>query len=125
MSDTTDSDVKAVHDIAVSLRNDGYTVGFDSSDVVEDFDDHVEAGRELLDADDLGGYFVVAHRQGQTDYASSVIVRDPVAHGVVQIEMLGAHFRTVLEALPLNTTELVEAIVDEAITVDEMEDGDG
>lgn len=124
MSDTTNSDVKAVHDLSVSLRNDGYTVGFDSSDVVEDFDDHVEAGRELLDADDLGGYFVVAHRQGQTDYASSVIVRDPVAHGVVQIEMLGAHFRTVLEALPLNTTELVEAIVDEALTVDDMEDDD-
>lgn len=121
-TNTDEPDVKAAHDLAVSLRNDGYSVGFDSSDVVDDFDDHVSAGRELLDADDLGGYFVIAHRQGQTDYASSVIVRDPVAHGVVQIEMLGAHFRTVLDALPLSTAELVDAMVDEAITVDDVED---
>lgn len=121
MSDALE-DVKAAHDLAVSLRNDGYTIGFDSSDVVEDFDDHVNAGRELLEADDLSGYFTVAHREGRTDYSSSVVVRDPVAHGVVQIEMLGAHFRAVLEALPLETTELVEAVVDEAIAIDEYDE---
>jgi gamma-glutamyltranspeptidase len=121
MSDEVD--VKAVHDLAVSLRNDGYEVGLDAEDIVEDFNEHVENGRALLDEDDLSGYFVVAHREGQTDYASSVIVEDSVAYGIVQIEMLGAHFRTVLEALPMNTSELVDAMVDEAITIDTMDGG--
>lgn len=122
MTDEDLEDVKAAHDLAVSLRNDGYTVGFDSDDVVEDFDQHVQDAQELLEADDLSGFFVVAHREGQTDYASSVVVNDSVAWGVVQIEMLGSHFRTIVDALPLGTTELVESIVDEALTIDDVED---
>jgi len=124
MSDKRTPEVKAAHDLAVSLRNDGYTVGFDSSDVVEDFDQHVDAGRDLLEADDLGAYFVVAHREGQTDYSSSVVLKDDVTWGIVQIEMLGAHFRTVLDALPLDTTDLIEAMVDEALTIDENDELD-
>lgn len=115
-------EIKAVHDLATALRNDGYTVGLDAEDVVEDFDEHVTAAQAQLDAGDLAAYYVIAHREGQTDYSSSVIVDDSVAWGVVQIEMLGAHFRTVLDALPLDTTELVEAIVDEAITIDPTDD---
>lgn len=118
---TDNPEVKAAHDLATALRNEGYTVGFDSSDVVEEFDDHTVAAQRMLEADDLGAFFVVAHREGQTDYSSSVVVDDNVAWGVIQIEMLGAHFRTVLNALPLDTSELIEAIVDEALTIDEME----
>jgi hypothetical protein len=113
------SDVKAAHDIATALRNDGYTIGFDSADVVKDFDSHVAAAQSNLDADDLGAFFVVAHRDGQTDYATSVILEHDVAWGVIQIEMLGSHFRTVLEALPLDTTDLIEAMVDEALVIDD------
>lgn len=120
----SESDVKTAHDLATALRNEGYTIGFDSSDVVDDFGAHVSAGQELLDADDLAAHFVVAHREGQTDYSSSVIVDEPVAYGVVQIEMLGAHFRTVLETLPLDTTELIDAMVDEALAIDDMGDPD-
>ena len=116
--------VKAAHALVTSLRADGRTVGFDSSDVVEDFDDHVAAGQDLLDAEDLGAFFVVAHRDGQTDYSTSVVLQDNVAWGVIQIEMLGSHFRTVLDALPLDTTDLIEAMVDEALTIDDMEEGD-
>jgi hypothetical protein len=124
MSDDRTPEVKAAHDLATSLRNDGYTVGFDSSDVVEDFDEHVDAGQQLLDADDLGAYFVVAHREGQTDYSTSVVLEDNVAWGVIQIEMLGAHFRTVLDALPLDTSDLIEAMVDEALTINENDEFD-
>ena len=116
------SDVKAAHDIATALRNDGYTVGFDSSDVVEDFDDHVAAAQADLNPDDLGAFFMVAHRDGQTDYATSVVLEHDVAWGVIQIEMLGAHLRTVLEALPLDATDLIEAMVDEALVIDDLED---
>lgn len=122
-SETDPPRVKAAHDLATALRNEGYTVGFDADDVVEDFDDHAAAARGQLDADDLAAFFVVAHREGQTDYSSSVVVRDDVAWGVTQIEMLGAHFRTVLEALPLETTDLIDAMVDEALTVDESRGG--
>ena len=115
--------VKAAHDLATALRNDGYTVGFNAEDVVEDFDEHADQAQAQLDADDLAAFFVVAHREGQTDYSSSVVVRDDVAWGVTQIEMLGAHFRTVLEALPLDTSELIDAMVDEAVTIDETGDG--
>ena len=116
------SRIKAAHDLSTSLRAEGYTVGFDSADIVEDWPTHVERGQRLLDYDDLGGYFVVAHRDGQTDYATSVVVNDSVAWGVVQIEMLGAHFRAVHDALPLNVDELIEAMVDEAVTIDENAD---
>lgn len=115
-------EVKAAHDIATTLRNDGYTIGFGSSDVVDDFDDHAIAAKRMLDVEDLGAFFVVSHRDGQTDYSTSVVLRDDVAWGVIQIEMLGAHFRAVLEALPLDTSDLIDAMVDEAITIDENED---
>ena len=118
------SDVKAAHDIATALRSDGYTIGFDSSDIVEDFDDHVAAAQADLDADDLGAFFTVAHRDGQTDYATSVVLKHDVAWGVVQVEMLGAHFRTVLEALPLDSTDLIKAMVDEALVIDNLENDD-
>jgi hypothetical protein len=120
--DDDPADVKAAHDIATALRNDGYTIGFDSADVVEDFDDHVAAAQADLGADDLGAFFTVAHRDGQTDYATSVVLEHDVAWGVIQIEMLGSHFRTVLEALPLDTADLIEAMVDEALTIDDLED---
>lgn len=113
--------IKAAHDVVDALRAEGYTVGFDSDDVVEDFDEHAGEAQDQLDAEDLAAFFVVAHREGQTDYSSSVVLEDEVAWGLVQIEMLGAHFRTVLDALPLSTTELVDAMVDEAIAADEME----
>ena len=115
---TDDASVKAAHEIATTLRNKGYTVGFDGSDLVDDFDEHIATGQQMLEPDDLSGFFVVAHRDGQTDYSSSIAVEDNVAFGVLQIEMLGAHFRTVLDTLPLDTTTLVEAMVDEAITID-------
>lgn len=116
--------VKAVHDVVTALRNDGYTVGFDSDDVVEDFDEHVAQGQQQLDADDLAAYFVVAHREGQTDYGTSVVLGDDVVWGLIQVEMLGAHFRAVLDALPLSTTDLIDAMIDEAIAVDDMEGED-
>lgn len=126
MTDDDPSKVEAAHDLATTLRNEGYTVGFDSSDVVEEFDEHVDAAQQQLDAEDLGAFFVVAHRDGQTDYSSSVVLDHDVAWGVIQIEMLGAHFRSVLDALPLDTTALVEAMVDEALTIDEHDaDPDG
>jgi hypothetical protein len=120
MADDT-PDLKAVHDLQTALRNEGYTVGFGADDVVADFDDHVHDAQAQLDADDLAAFFVIAHREGQTDYASSVIVDDEVAWGVTQIQLLGAHFRTVLDALPLDTTDLIDAMVDEALTLDEDE----
>ena len=120
MSD--DEQVRAAHDLSTTLRNKGYSVGFDTDDLVEDFDEHTASGQALLDADDLGAFFVIAHRQGQTDYGSSVVLDDSLAYSLIQIEMLGSHFRTVLDTLPLSTTELVDAMVDEALTIDDMED---
>lgn len=120
-----DAKVKAAHDVVTTLRNEGYTVGFDSEDVVEDFDEHISQGKQQLDADDLGAFFIVAHREGQTDYGSSVVLGDDVVWGLIQIEMLGAHFRAVLDALPLTATDLVDAMVDEAIAVDDIEVEDG
>ncbi|WP_254535257.1 hypothetical protein [Halomarina litorea] len=117
----SDSEVQAAHQLITTLRNQGYTVGLDTDDIVEDFNDHTVSAQALLDADDLGAFFVIAHRQGQTDYSTSVILDESVAWGVIQIEMLGSHFRTVLDALPLSTTELVDAMVDEAITIEEMD----
>lgn len=124
-SDEPESDVQAVHDLSMALRNEGYSVGLDSSDYVEDFDEHAAEAQDLLDVDDLGGFFVISHRQGQTDYATSVVVDDNVAWGLVQIEMLGAHFRTVLQALPVDTSDLVNAMVDEALTIEDMDGGPG
>jgi len=117
------AEVKAAHDIALALRNDGYSIGYDSDDVLEDFDEHVEHGQDLLDPDDLGGFFVVAHRDGQTDFGTSVVLRDEVAYGVVQIQMLGAHFRAVHDTLPLDVETLVDAMIDEALTISDL-DGD-
>jgi hypothetical protein len=37
--------------------------------------------------------------------------------------MLGAHFRSVLEATGLDTTDLIDAMVDEALAIDGGEDG--
>lgn len=117
------SDVKAAHDLVTALRNEGHTVGFESGDLVDAFDDHVERAQAQLDADDLAAFYVIAHRQGQTDYSSSVVVDDSVIWGLIQVEMLGAHFRTVLESLPLDTTELIDAMVDEALAIDEIGEG--
>lgn len=114
-------ELKALHDISLALRADGYTVGFDASDLNDDFTDHVTESKRLLDVDDLGGYFIVAHRDGQTDYASDVVVEDSLAYGIVQIEMLAAHFRAVHETLPLSVGDLVDAMVDEAVTVEDNE----
>lgn len=46
-------EVKAAHDLALALRQDGYSVGFDSSDVVDDFDEHSAQAQAMLGADDL------------------------------------------------------------------------
>lgn len=40
---------------------------------------------------------------------------------LAQIQMLGAHFRSVLEASGLETTTLVDAMVDEAIAIEEAD----
>lgn len=117
--------VSNAHELVTALRNDGYTVGFDASDVVDEFDENIEKTRELLDGDELAGYFLVAARDGRTDYSSSVVVDDPVVHGVTQIQMLGAHFRVVLEHTGLDTSSLVDAMVDEAITIDEPDEQRG
>lgn len=69
--------------------------------------------------DNRSGCFVVAHREGQTDYTSSVVGRDS-ADGVVQIEMLDAHVRTVLESPPLEMAELVA----KALAIDDTEADD-
>jgi len=116
--------LEAAHDLATSLRNEGYTIGYGRSDVVDDFDEHVQAAHDQLDVEDLGAFFVVAHRDGQTDYSSSVVLQNDLAWGLIQIEMLGAHFRTVHDALPLSTSKLVSAMVDEALTIDDMEGTD-
>lgn len=122
VDDEPSSKVEAAHDVVNALRAEGHTVGFQSEDIVEDFDSHAEQAKATLDADDLAGFFVVAHRSGHTDFASSVVLGDSVAWGLVQIEMLGAHFRSVHDQLPLDTTELIEAMMDEAIAVEEMDD---
>lgn len=117
------SDVELAHDLTTSLRADGYTVGFDTDeDVVDGFDDHKQEAAELLEGDDVSSFFLVVERGENADYATSVIVEDNVVWGLAQIQMLGAHFRTVLDALPFGTEGLISAIVDEALTIDE--DGD-
>lgn len=119
------SDVQAAHDLTTSLRADGYSVGFDVDDVVADFPEHKQQATELLEGDDVSSFFLVVERGESADYSTSVIVDDDVVWGVSQIQMLGAHFRTVLDALPLSTTDLVSAVVDEALTIDEETDGGG
>lgn len=114
--------VKAAHDVVDSLRAEGYTVVLHTSDVVDDFEHGVERSKELLEADDLAACFVVAHREGQTDYGTTVVVNDSTIWGLIQIEMLGAHFRTVHDALPLDVDELVDAMIDEAVSTEEVGD---
>lgn len=114
--------VQAAHALTTALRAEGYTIGFDTEDIVEDFDEHREMAAALLDEDDVAAFFITVAREGQTDYSSSVIVDDSTVWGVTQIQLLGAHFRTVLDTLPLSTTELVDAIVDEAVTIEENDD---
>lgn len=115
---------KVVHDVMNRLRADGYEVGLNAGDYVDAFPEHVQETKRQLDAEDLRACFLVAYREGHTDYSSAVSVDDSVAWGVIQIQMLGAHFRTVLDALSLSTTDLVSAMVDEALAVDELEEAD-
>ena len=117
-------DVELAHDLTTTLRADGYTVGFDSSDVVGDFDEHKQTAGELLEGDDVSSFFLVVERGETTDYSTSVIVADSTVWGVSQIQMLGAHFRTVLDSLPLSTETLISAMVDEAVTIDEADAGE-
>lgn len=112
---------KAAHDLITSLRGEGYTVGFDSSDTLEDFEKHAKQAQAQLDQDDLAAFFVVAHRDEQTDYSTSVVVDDEMVWALIQIEMLGAHFRTVYERVPLEASELIDVMVDEALAVDEIQ----
>lgn len=111
-------ELKAAHELTTKLRADGYSVGFDADDLVEDFDDHREQAHEVLDGDDVSAYFLVVERGQNADFSSSVVVDDPVVYGVSQIQMLGAHFRTVLDNTGLDTSELVESMVDEALAID-------
>lgn len=113
------TELKKAHELTTKLRADGYSVGFDADDLVDDFDDHREQSIALLEADDVSAFFLVVERDQQTDFSSSVVVSDPVVYGVSQIQMLGAHFRTVLDNTGLETTELVESMVDEALVIDE------
>lgn len=118
-------DVQLAHDLTTALRADGYTVGFDTDEVVEDFADHKQQAAALLEGDDISSFFLVVERSGDTtDYSTSVIVENSTVWGVSQIQMLGAHFRTIYDALPLSTEDLISAIVDEALTIDDTAGGE-
>jgi len=115
------SEEKRAHELITTLRNDGYDVAY-GADTNDAFDDHVAEARAALDEPDaLMGYYLVAMAEGQTDYYSSTVVEGSTAMALAQIQMLGAHFRSVLEATGLETTTLVDAMVDEAITIEEAD----
>ena len=117
-------DVKAAHDLGVKLRADGYSVGFEADDVLDEqtFADHKEQAAKTLFDEDVASFYLAVERDQHTDYSTSCIVQDQSVWGISQIQMLGAHFRMVHDALPLSTSELIDAMVDEAITIDEDED---
>lgn len=119
---TDGESAKRAHELLTALRNDGYEVAY-GADTNEDFPEHVGVARDALeDPDQLMGYFLVAMTEGQTDYYSSTVLEGGTPMAVAQIQMLGAHFRSVLEATGLDTTVLVDAMVDEALAID---GGDG
>lgn len=113
---------KRTHELITALRNDGYSVAY-GADTNDDFPNHVAAARDALDAEELMGYYLVAMAPETTDYYSSTVVEGGTEMAIAQIQMLGAHFRSVLEFTGLETTQLVDAVVDEAITIEETDDG--
>ena len=118
MSDN-DEETKRAHELITALRNDGYDVAY-GVDTNEDFSEHVGVARDAFnDPDELMGYFLVAMTEGRTDYYSSTILGGGTPVALAQIQMLGAHFRTVLEATGLDTTDLIDAMVDEALAVED------
>ena len=117
-------ETKRAHELITALRNDGYDVAY-GTETNEDFPEHVDLARDALeDPDELMGYFLVAMNEGQTDYYSSTVLRAGPPVGMAQIQMLGAHFRAVLDATGLDTTDLIDAMVDEALAVNEGEADD-
>ncbi len=106
-----------------ALRNEGYTVSY-SGAVNSDFEKHVEeAKKPLEEPDDLMGFYLLAMLEGRTDYYSSTVLGGGPPSAIAQIQMLGSHFRSVLDSTGLETTTLVEAMVDEALTIDDSEQG--
>ena len=115
-------EAKRAHTLITALRNDGYDVAY-GADTNEDFPEHVDVAREALEEPaELMGYFLVAMTEGQTDYYSSTVLGGGTPVALAQIQMLGAHFRTVLEATGLDTTDLIDAMVDEALAIDGVDD---
>jgi hypothetical protein len=116
-------EAKRAHELITSLRNDGYDVAY-GADINEDFSEYVGIARDALeDPDELMGYFLVAMTEGQTDYYSSTVLGSGTPVALAQIQMLGAHFRSVLEATGLDTTDLIDAMADEALAIDGGDDG--
>jgi hypothetical protein len=116
-------ETKRAHELITALRNDGHDVAY-GVDTNEDFPEHVGIARDALeDPDELMGYFLVAMTEGQTDYYSSTVLGSGTPVALAQIQMLGAHFRSVLEATGLDTTDLIDAMVDEALAIDGGDDG--
>lgn len=113
---------KRVHELITSLRNDGYTIAYGAPEN-EDFQEHVDEARDALDPEDLMGFYLVVMGPEQNDYYGSTVVEGGTATALSQIQMLGSHFRSVLEYTGLSTTDLIDAMVDEALTVDEVADG--
>lgn len=115
-------ETKRSHELITTLRNDGYDIAYGAG-TNEEFPEHVSAARDALeDPDELMGYFLVAMAEGQTDYYSSTVLEGGTPMAVAQIQMLGAHFRAVLEATGLDTTDLIDAMVDEALAIDGGQD---
>lgn len=113
---------KRVHDLLTSLRNDGVDVAYGGGENT-DFPDHVDTAQQALeDPDELMGYYLVVMAEGQTDYYSSTVLEGGTAMAITQIQMLGVHFRSVLEATGLDTTDLIDAMIDEALTIEEVDD---
>jgi hypothetical protein len=115
---------KRAHELITALRNDGYEVAY-SDRANDEFPEHVAAGREALaDPAELMGYFLVAMAEGQTDYHASTVVDDGTASFVAQIQMLGAHFRALYDSTgeEMGVDMLVNSMIDEALTIDEIED---
>lgn len=118
------SDAKRTHELITALRNDGYDVAYGTA-ANEDFPEHVDAARDALeDPSELMGYYLVAMAEGQTDYHASTVLGGGTPAAIAQIQMLGTHFRTVLEATGLDTTQLIDAMVDEALAIEGGDDGE-
>lgn len=113
---------KRAHELITTLRNAGYDVAYGAG-TNDAFPEHVDTAREALaDPETLMGYYLVVMADGTTDYYSSTVLEGSTAMHVAQIQMLGAHFRSVLEATGLETTQLVSAMVDEMITIEDADD---